>query len=436
MEIKNFLDSNDPLCDEAIDFLLNYKEEDLYVDYKEAFSPKNEKDWLGLTADAMAFANTMGGYIVFGVTDETFSLVGLEKGPLKSLGNTSLVLQKLNRYIRPPFAHIRTKKVSRDSLHFVVWYIPESKGQTHVVVKEGKVKYESGTVKTILRPGMIFSRRSGTNQIVEPEDLEFILNRRIDYFKESILDKISKVVEAPSEHQVLVYDPGSVSEDGRTFSISSSPDALPVKGMSFTISPRSDIEELSGWIAFLGRDHAFQPRTERLWHLYALRSRLRPSESQTEHLMRFSLLGEVPVFYWLRRMEAKRIKELLLSSLKDAQSIAIKANILHVGAFIGKPFYKTLLGRLKAQHLSPRSRQFPTEGPRALFSHHIIETAKRMKRSKDDRKFRKELAEELTTLAAAFSRGDRDPLKFNRARSLDCFVYARDDLYKQGQNQK
>ncbi len=187
MDIKSFLDSNDPLCDEAIDSLLNHKEEDLYVDYKESFSSKNEKDWFGLTADAMAFANTLGGYIVFGVTDETFSLVGLEKVALKALVNTNLVLQKLNRHIRPPFTHIRTKKLTRNDLDVAVWYIPESKGKTHIVVKEGKVKYESGSFKTILRPGMILARRSGTNQILEPEDLEFILDRRIEYFKESIL---------------------------------------------------------------------------------------------------------------------------------------------------------------------------------------------------------------------------------------------------------
>lgn len=133
MDIKSFLDSNDPLCDEAIDSLLNHKEEDLYVDYKETFCPKDEKHWLGLTADVMAFANTLGGYIVFGITDEAFSLVGIEKEALRSLASTNLVLQKLNRYIRPPFVHIRTKKVSRNNLNFAVWHIPESKGQTHIV---------------------------------------------------------------------------------------------------------------------------------------------------------------------------------------------------------------------------------------------------------------------------------------------------------------
>ena len=97
MDIKSFMNSNDPLCAEALDSLLDHKEEDLYVDYKEEFSPKNEKDWLGLTADVMAFANTLGGYIVFGVADETFSLVGIKKEALKYLANTTLVLQKLNQ---------------------------------------------------------------------------------------------------------------------------------------------------------------------------------------------------------------------------------------------------------------------------------------------------------------------------------------------------
>lgn len=434
MDIKSFLDSNDPLCDEAIDSLLNHKEEDLYVDYKETFCPKDEKHWLGLTADVMAFANTLGGYIVFGITDEAFSLVGIEKEALRSLASTNLVLQKLNRYIRPPFAHIRTKKVSRNNLNFAVWHIPESKGQTHIVVKEGKVKYQSGALKIILRPGMIFSRRSGTNQIVEPEDLEFILNRRIDHFKQSILGRISKVVHAPSEHQVLVYDPESVSEDGKTFVISDSPDALPVKGMSFTISPRSDIEELSGWIAFLGRDPEFQPRSERLWQLYSVRSKLRPSKAQIEELIRFNIFGEVPVFYWLRDMDAKKIKGLLLKSLEGAPSINTKVRILHVGAFVGKSFYNKLLGKLDIRMINPRSRKYPVEGPRHLFHLQMIEIDKKLKQPKDDRGYRNEIDDELTTIATEFSEGVRDPFKSYKAESIDCFLYARDDFYKQRPN--
>ena len=436
MDIKSFLNSNDPLCDEAIDSLITHQEEDLYVDYKELFLPKDEKHWLGITADVMAFANTLGGYIVFGINDETFSLVGIEKDALKSLVDTNLVLQKLNRYVRPPFAHIRTKKITKNSLDLAIWYVLESKAQTHIVVKEGKVKYQSGVMKTILRPGMIFSRRSGTNQILEPEDFEFILNRRIDHFKDSILGKISKVVHAPSEHQVLVYDPDSVSEDGKTFAISDSPDALPVKGMSFTISPRSDIEELSGWIALLGRDSAFQPGSQRLWYLYSVRSKLKLRAPQVAELIRFNIIGEVPVFYWLKNLDSKIIKKILNTSLKIAPSKTIKANILHIGAFLGESFYKSLLKKVDVNKFSPRSRKYPKRGPRQYFSPQLIEPNNKPKRPEYDEEYLKGLESELSTIAMEISQGDRDIFKPLKAKAIDCFLYAKDYLYKKKTNQK
>jgi len=45
-------------------------------------------------------------------------------------------------------------------------------------------------------------------------------------------------------------------------------------------------------------------------------------------------------------MHAKQIKEALLKSLKVSPSINIKATILHLGAFVGKPFYNTLLKKI------------------------------------------------------------------------------------------
>lgn len=59
MSIKSFLESGDPLSQEALEQLVKHREEDLYVDYKESFEPKDEQHWLNITKDAMAFSNTM-----------------------------------------------------------------------------------------------------------------------------------------------------------------------------------------------------------------------------------------------------------------------------------------------------------------------------------------------------------------------------------------
>ena len=90
VSVKLFLSSDDPLSVEAIERLINHKEEDLYVDYKEAFDPDDEKQWIGITSDAMAFANMMGGYIVFGVRDSDFSVIGVPESVSSQLTDTNM----------------------------------------------------------------------------------------------------------------------------------------------------------------------------------------------------------------------------------------------------------------------------------------------------------------------------------------------------------
>lgn len=95
INIKTIIEADDPLSSDAINFLLGYKEEDIYVDYKETFNKDDEKHWLGITSDAMAFANTLGGFIVFGVRDKDFEVVDIEEAAKAALTDTNQLLQNV-----------------------------------------------------------------------------------------------------------------------------------------------------------------------------------------------------------------------------------------------------------------------------------------------------------------------------------------------------
>jgi hypothetical protein len=417
--IRSFLDGKDPLSLDAMDWVIAHKEEDLFVDYKESFEPENEKHWLAITTDAMAFANTMGGYIVFGVTDTTFDVAGLSKEVVVALTDTNMVMQKLNRYVSPSFSAIRTRRydtLSGESI--VIMYVPESKGKTHMFIKDVSYRHPSGKTKQVIHAGMVFIRRSATNHVVEPEDLEFIINRRINYYKDSILDKIAKVVDAPVEHQVLIFDPSSKAPNGQKYVISDSPDAVPVKGMSFTVAPRTDVEELCGWISLSKRDPGFMPSSERLWHLYSVRNELQLNTEQTLELARFSLLSEMPVFFWLKLLSAQRIKPLLLRVFDATKSMHIKCDGLYVGAFLGNTFYTRMLKRFgdNAKRLGPSGTRFP-EDPSEFFNQNLV-------RGED----RYDLEIRLTSIAEELTEGS-DVIKKMRAKAIDCFLYARKDRY-------
>jgi len=142
MGIQDYLKSSNPLSEEAMDFLIEYKEEDQYVDYKEDFDSKSEKEWIGITKDAMAFANTCGGYLVFGVQDVTYKLLGLKAETVKILDDITRIHSKLNRYISPHITSLRTRPHIKDDKTFVIFCIPESIGKTHIVIKEALLPTE------------------------------------------------------------------------------------------------------------------------------------------------------------------------------------------------------------------------------------------------------------------------------------------------------
>lgn len=418
--IKLFLNSDDPLSVDAINKLTTHKEEDLYVDYKESFDPSEEKHWLGITADAMAFANTMGGYIVFGIRDSTFSIVGLSEQVIRELTNTNMVMQKLNRYVLPPFTMIRTKSHRIESgNNIVVMYIPESKGKTHMFVKNVSYTYPTGKTKLLIHVGTLYVRRSATNNVVEPEDLEFIINRRIEYYKDSIMGKIAKVVEAPAEHELLIFDPKSKANGDKRYVISDSSDAIPVKGMSFTVTPSTDVEELSGWISLSKRDLSFQPSKERLWYFYSVRNDLTLNTEQLKAMARFSFLVELPVFFWLRLLSAEEIKTILLKVFQETRNRLIKCHVLDVAAFLDKPFYTKMLKKSGAEgtKLGERFEKFGDD-PFKLFHQNLV--------GSDNRE---ELENELTKIAEKLSRGNGDIMEKWKARAIDCYLYARKDKY-------
>lgn len=428
--VKDFLCSNDPLSEDAIKFLIDHKEEELFVDYKESFDEKDEKHWVGITTDAMAFANTMGGYIVFGIKDSDFSVVGLHDESISVLTDTNQILQKFNRYISPHFSSIRTKEYDTSDGKIVVMYVPESKSKTHIFIKEVNYKYPSGTQKKIINAGMIFIRRSATNQVLMPEDLEFIINRRIDYFRELILARISKVIEAPPDHNVLVFDPKSLGENDQKFSITDSDSAIPIKGMSFTVTPSTDFEECCGWISLAQRDPTFLPSQKRHWHLYSIKESLSLNKDQLLEIMRFSLLLEQPVFYWIKDLFADDIKQKLTMVFDETKNINIKSDCLRLSAFLGRSLFMKLLKKLgpDTKRINPKSRKFPTD-PFDLYHNLIIESKKGVAQEHDEKDFRNKLESELSQKVENLYRGIGGVMEKLDAIAIDCYLYAMSDKY-------
>jgi hypothetical protein len=379
----------------------------------------------------MAFANTLGGYLVFGIRDVSFEYIGISEEEAVILTDTNLILQKINRHISPPITALRTREYSNESGAIGVIFIPESKGKTHIITKSASVKYQSGKEKQILFPGMIYIRRSATNNIIDPEDLEFLISKRIDFYKDKILDRIIKVVEVPVEKEILVFDPKQEFSDGQHYIISDSPEAKPIKSVSFTTSPKTFNEEVISWCALAKRDITFKPSKKRLWLIYHRREKILRNRNIAEYMIKFSIQNDIPYFYWLQDLKADEIKQILKNQLRETTLFLKRVKILHVSAFLGKSFYMKQLIKMKedSEKLNIKSKKYLIKTAHEWFFPNIIETKRKTLNYSSEKDFRLKLIEKLDKIALEFSAKKVSLVDLGVAISLDCFLYARNDKY-------
>jgi predicted HTH transcriptional regulator len=143
-ESVNFhLSSADPLSRGSVSYLVSYKEEDDCIDYKQTFNADSEKAWLEIVKDVSAFANTWGGYLVFGISDSKRELVGLTRHVADVLKDANTILQKINRHLEPEIISLRSKEYRFEGKTIVTAYVPQSTGTTHMISKDGEFKYSS-----------------------------------------------------------------------------------------------------------------------------------------------------------------------------------------------------------------------------------------------------------------------------------------------------
>jgi hypothetical protein len=419
--ILELIRSADPLNDEAAKLVIAYREETTLVDFKLTFTDEDEK-WLDTTKDVMAFANTEGGYLAFGVRDKTFDMEGVDAATCV-LFEPNQWLQKLNRYVEPHFTGLRCRTIELDGKQFAVVFIPPSLGRTHVVAKDATVK---GTTKIVLRQGTFYVRRSGAVHMADARDLDAVVERRFDHMRSTLLDKIAQVVKAPSDTEVLVVKKEGQEGVAQKFVIENAPDAIAVKGMTFSVAPETPEQAVAAWIAMTSANPSDLPSADTVWKWYRGRDAISLTPDQRLRVAAFSLLKGAPFFYWLQGCQADRMKEVLAELLARKPSIEVIENVLGASAFLGKRFFEGQVGRLGrlAERLG-KTAVFPDSEPR---SNYALNPIGRKGGKADPGDLVAEL-DQIAKLAAAAPDGP-EALKRWRAEKLDCYLYAQDNKYK------
>lgn len=342
--VQDYLESTDPLSDQACIFLLDYREEDSRVDYKKDFDPNSEKSWIDLAIDVTAFANTYGGYLVFGIEDKTYQRIGVTENAQSALTNTKVMLEKINRGVQPKLLEIRTKAKDVDGLKYVLVAISATKDRTHIFESNRDVDFPNGK-KTVIRQGAIYIRSSASNQIVTSDAFENLLSRRFQRIREKILEGISRVVHAGPTQEVVVVSPQSSNDGARTFRVTDAPEAISIRGASVTAVPQTTEEKISAWISIQQADPNNLPPPKSLMEVYCQRHDLSLLDAQKQQLALFSLVHGLPAFYWLKDLSREEAQKVVEKAFDRAKNIE-RFYILKVSGFYGKETYHSYESKL------------------------------------------------------------------------------------------
>ena len=426
MDLDTFLSGNNPLDRQAVEYLIEYREEDDKVDYKKTFAPDLQKSWLELAKDISAFANTFGGYLVFGVQDNDKKVVGLERSVADILKESDNIQKKINRNLEPPITSIRAKEFRFDGI-IVVIHIPQTKNTTHMISKDGEFTHQSGARKKILHHGTFYVRRVGGNHLGDSRDLDGVVERRVDAFRESLLDKVATVVNAPVDSEILIATKGEPLAGENQFVITNSADALEVKSMSYTIPPKTAEQEIAGMCAFHKANKGEIPSPLMMWKWYEERLSLSLSVEHRLALFKFALWVGAPVFYWINDLKAKDLRSALYDAVRMRRDNLHLSQSLEVAAFLGKPTYSKVVSMLgdRIDRVSPRMKLYP-DNPRS------IHASNQKPSSLTPSQFKKERLRKLNDILKECVSNSKIPSVIKQAQAIriDSLLYARDDQYK------
>lgn len=190
--------------DEALTAALARSTETGDVDFKSSFDVASSRDWLELIKDIAAFANSGGGHILVGLSDDgtpsgadISGLLGVDSA---DLGN------RLHKYFGQHFNGVELIESEKSGQEICALRISASRVPI-VFTRVGETELPDGKKKTAFALGTVYFRHGAKSEPGTSDDLRQFLERELGLTRKSWLDGIAKVVEAPAGSRFAVLPP-------------------------------------------------------------------------------------------------------------------------------------------------------------------------------------------------------------------------------------
>jgi predicted HTH transcriptional regulator len=172
-----------------------------YLDLKSAFDPDSTVEWAEVINDIVAFANTGGGVIVFGVNDDG-STANFDTSRIDTL-DAADITNKREAHTGFQFADFEVVKIEHHGNQRAALLI----GSTDVPIvftRPGADVNVKGKQRPAFAKGTVYFRHGAKSEPATRDDLSAWIARTIEEARSNWVKGIRKVVESPPGHAITV----------------------------------------------------------------------------------------------------------------------------------------------------------------------------------------------------------------------------------------
>ena len=179
-------------------------------DFKSEFDPSDKGQMLEFMKDVVAFANSGGGLILIGVSDDG-EAVGNDVGLALDLDPATLT-DRIHKYTGTQFDKFSIHKREKDGMMICVYCIGQSRVPM-VFKSEGSYTTTGGQNKKAFALGTTYFRHGAKSEPGNTDDLRAFVEREVESIRSAWLDGITRIVEAPIGSTVRMIPPNATDSE-------------------------------------------------------------------------------------------------------------------------------------------------------------------------------------------------------------------------------